>query len=238
MGLFQRRHAVAESNTQAAQPAAPEPATAPEPPSAAAPEATAPAVAPPPVVPTAPMPANSPQPPFGLSDFPLLPLGTALWTDAAANIVNLEAAVPRLPDSLVVLGGPTSQGVALIVGGRVTDAVWVNGSGGLLGDGAAHAVMTSLEGTLTAYRIDDPRLATALPMLWRSPQLGSGVPAGWLHTDDIVAEVRTSGRSCGLLVELRGPGGGAVRGWRAVRRVHHEPPVAGHLDHDVAQPAP
>ncbi|MBJ7593481.1 MAG: hypothetical protein JF886_01250 [Candidatus Dormibacteraeota bacterium] len=198
MGLFQRRHAVPDTNGQTTDPAPP----------AVAPvaETFAPAAVP---------GSQPPEPalatgrlPFGLSDFPLLPLATALWTDAAANVVNLEAAVPRLPDSLLVLSGPTCKGAALIAGGMVTDAVWVNASTGQLGDQAAHSLMTSLEGTLTAYRIEDLRLVSALPMLWRSPRLGSGLPAGWLHTDDVVAEVRTSGRSCGLLVESADPGVG------------------------------
>ena len=196
MGLFQRRKAVAETNGPVAE----------SPPLAVGPvaETFEPAAAPPAEPPVPPSASN--QLPFRLSDFPLLPLATALWTDAAANVVNLEAAVPRLPDSLLVLAGPTCQGAALIAGGRVTDAVWVNASTGQVGELAAHALMTSLEGTLTAYRLDDLRLVAALPMLWRSPRLGSGLPAGWLHTDDVVAEVRTSGRSCGLVVESADPG--------------------------------
>ncbi len=196
MGLFQRRHAVPDTNGQTTDPAPP----------AVAPvaETFAPAAVP------ASQPPAPPQAtgrlPFGLKDFPLLPLATALWTDAAANVVNLEAAVPRLPDSLLVLSGPTCKGAALIAGGTVTDAVWVNASTRQVGDEAAHSLMTSLEGTLTAYRIEDLRLVSALPMLWRAPRLGSGLPAGWLHTDDVVAEVRTSGRSCGLLVESADPG--------------------------------
>jgi hypothetical protein len=261
MGLFQRRHAVAEPNGDAAEPPAPEPATAPPPAPMTAPEpattpeaeASVPDVATPPVPPAAPVPAHQPQPPFGLSDFPLLPLATALWTDAAANITGLEAAVPRLPDSLVVLSGPTSLGVAMIAGGRVTDAVWVNGGGGLLGDEAAQAVMTSLEGTLTAYRIDDPRLASALPMLWRSPRLASGLPAGWLHTDDVVAEVRTSGRSCVLLVDSEDRGVAlfeagelvgvytAAHPWpatsiTALRSLLHDPHARVSIVGDVAEP--
>ncbi|MBJ7593379.1 MAG: hypothetical protein JF886_00715 [Candidatus Dormibacteraeota bacterium] len=196
MGLFQRRQAVPDTNGPTTDPASP----------AVAPvaETFAPAAVPAAQPPGPPLMTS--QLPFGLSDFPLLPLATALWTDAAANVVNLEAALPRLPDSLLVLSGPTCKGAALIAGGKVTDAVWVNGATGQVGDQAAHSLLTSLEGTLTAYRIADVRLMAALPMLWRSQRLGSGLPAGWLHTDDVVAEVRTSGRSCGLLVVSADPG--------------------------------
>src|SRR5581483_5799243 len=34
---------------------------------------------------------------FGLDDFPLLPLGPALWSEAAASVVHLEALTPKLP---------------------------------------------------------------------------------------------------------------------------------------------
>jgi hypothetical protein len=196
MGLFQRRNAAVDSNGHVEEPPAPAAAPSTE---AFAADATSPAVPPAP-------PATTEQPPFGLRDLPLLPLATTLWTDAAANVINLEAALPRLPDSIIVLAGPTCQGAALIARGRVTDAWWVNTAGGSLGDEAAHAVMNSLEGTLTAYRVDDPRILTALPMLWRGPRLGAGLPGGWLHTEDVVAEVRTSGRSCCLVVDSADPG--------------------------------
>ena len=199
MGLFQRRNASVESNGQTAEPPAPAP------PADAPPVEPSVASPPPPAVALAP-PSTTEQPPFGLHDFPLLPMGTTLWTDAAANVIDLEPAVPRLPNSLIVLSGPTCRGAALIVGGRVTDAVWVNPATGSLGAEAAHAVMNSLEGTLTAYRADDPRVLSALPMLWRAPRLGAGLPGGWLHTEDVVAEVRTSERSCCLVVDSADPG--------------------------------
>ncbi|MDQ6855911.1 MAG: hypothetical protein M3Z57_02405, partial [Candidatus Dormibacteraeota bacterium] len=195
MGLFQRRNDAVDSNGHVDEPPAP----------AVVPAEAFPPAADLPPVPPAP-PATTEQPPFGLTDFPLLPLATTLWTDAAANVINLEAALPRLPDSLIALAGPTCQGAALIVGGRVTDAVWVNTAGGCLGDEAAHALMNSLEGSLTAYRLDDPRIMGALPMLWRAPRLSAGLPGGWLHTEDVVAEVRTSGRSCALVVDSTDPG--------------------------------
>ncbi|MDQ6716019.1 MAG: hypothetical protein M3Z83_07910, partial [Actinomycetota bacterium] len=199
MGLFQRRTNV-ESNGHAAAPPAAEPP--------APPVATALASAPvtdaliPPAAPT----VATEGPPFGMVDFPLLPQATVLWTDAAANIANLEAAVPRLPDSLVVMSGPVSQGVALLAGGRVVDAVWVSTAGGLLGEEAARAVLGSTEGTLTAYRADDARLLAALPMLWRSASVIIDLPGSWLEAEDVVAEVRTSGRTCALVVDSAVPG--------------------------------
>jgi hypothetical protein len=139
--------------------------------------------------------------PVGLNGFPLLPLGQALWSDDITNVVNLEAVVPHLPDSLLVLQGPTCQAAALISGGAIVDAIWVNGTGGLLGQDAARALISSTEGTLTSHRVADPRLVTALPMLWRAPRIGAGLPSAWMNAFDVMAEVRDSRRSCGLVVD-------------------------------------
>ena len=144
--------------------------------------------------------------PVGLNGFPLLPLGQALWSDDIANVVNLEAVVPHLPDSLLVLQGPTCQAAALISGGAIVDAIWVNGTGGLLGQDAARALISSTEGTLTSHRVADPRLVTALPMLWRAPRIGAGLPSAWMNAFDVMAEVRDSRRSCGLVVDSADPG--------------------------------
>jgi hypothetical protein len=144
--------------------------------------------------------------PVGLNGFPLLPLGQALWSDDIANVVNLEAVVPHLPDSLLVLQGPTCQAAALISGGAIVDAIWVNGTGGLLGPDATRALISSTEGTLTSHRVADPRLVTALPMLWRAPRVGAGLPSAWMNAFDVMAEVRDSRRSCGLVVDSADPG--------------------------------
>jgi hypothetical protein len=144
--------------------------------------------------------------PVGLNGFPLLPLGQALWSDDIVNVVNLEAVVPHLPDSLLVLQGPTCQAAALISGGAIVDAIWVNGTGGLLGQDAARALIGSTEGTLTSHRVADPRLVTALPMLWRAPRIGAGLPSAWMNAFDVMAEVRDSRRSCGLVVDSADPG--------------------------------
>ncbi len=203
MGLFQRRNAVDSNETAPEQPAPPDQST--EAPPAGTAVTAADAAAVPSDQPTTP-PAPSAQPPFGLSDFPVLPLATTLWSDAAASVRNLEAAVPRLPNSVIVLSDAGCQGVVFIAAGAVADAVWVSPHDGRLGAEAAHAVMSSEEGTLTAYTFDDPRIAAALPMLWRAPRTGLGVPGHWLHIDELVAEVRTSSRSCCLVVASADPG--------------------------------
>lgn len=161
--------------------------------------ASAPAPPPPPVAP-------APVVPFGIRDFPLLPLGPSLWFDAAANVVHLEVLVSRLPNSLIVLTGPTRRAAALVADGSIVDAVWVDGEAGLLGEDAAHALMSVGDGRVSGYRIDDLRLVAAIPMLWRGERLSGALPARWLDAEDTVAEVRGSGRSCALLVDGEEPG--------------------------------
>lgn len=161
--------------------------------------ASAPAPPPPPVAP-------APVVPFGIRDFPLLPLGPSLWSGAAANVVHLEVLVSGLPNSLIVLTGPTRRAAALVADGSIVDAVWVDGEAGLLGEDAAHALMSAGDGMVSGYRIDDLRLVAAIPMLWRGERLSGALPARWLDAEDTVAEVRGSGRSCALLVDGEEPG--------------------------------
>ncbi len=119
-----------------------------------------------------PEPATVPVPPrpaFGMAHFPLLPLGPVLWSDAMANVVDLEAMLPLLPNCLLVLTLPAPQAAALVAEGAITDAVWMAGGQGLLGDTAARALMDSREGELTAYRIDDPRMSAVLRTLLADP---------------------------------------------------------------------
>lgn len=146
------------------------------------------------------------RPPFGLDEFPCLPLGAALWSDEIANVTNLSAVVPRMPNSLLVLTSAKARAAAVVTDGTIVDAVWVSAHEGLLGDDAAQALMKAAEGTLTAYMSDDPRLAAVLPLLWRWPRIGPSLPTAWLHTDDLVAEMRTSRRTCALLVASADPG--------------------------------
>jgi hypothetical protein len=146
------------------------------------------------------------RPPFGLDEFPCLPLGAALWSDEIANVTNLSAVVPRMPNSLLVLTSAKARAAAVVTDGTIVDAVWVSAHEGLLGDDAAQALMKADEGTLTAYMSDDPRLAAVLPLLWRWPRIGPSLPTAWLHTDDLVAEMRTSRRTCALLVASADPG--------------------------------
>jgi hypothetical protein len=123
------------------------------------------------------VPAAANPPVFAIPDFPLLPLGAVLWSDAMANVLDLEAMVPLLPDCLLVLTCPEPQAAALVAGGTFADAVWMAGGHGLFGDDAARALMSSRTGSLTAYRVDDPRMLGVLRKLLREPTAPATVPA-------------------------------------------------------------
>ncbi|MDQ2960124.1 MAG: DUF4388 domain-containing protein, partial [Candidatus Dormibacteraeota bacterium] len=139
--------------------------------------------------------------PFRLDGFPILPQGTSLWSDAAANVVHLDMLAPRLPDSLIVLTAPESRAVAVVSHGVIVDAVWVSHSLGLLGDDAARALMNTGEGTVSGYALDDDRLLLSLPLLWRASRSITGIHAEWLDTDRMLADFRAQGRSCAILVD-------------------------------------
>jgi hypothetical protein len=138
--------------------------------------------------------------PFRLPGFPLLPLGKALFADQASSIEGLDRAVPHLPDCLIVLDAPHARGAVLVAGGSVADAVWVDGSAGLLDGDAAVAVFGASHGRVAAHAIDDPRLVAAVPILWRAPRRWASVPGRSVTVDSLVAGVRSAGSSCALLV--------------------------------------
>lgn len=112
-------------------------------------------------------PVTEPSPPFALADFPTLPLGTALFSDAASNVEGLAGAVPHLPDSLIVLNASDARGVVVVAGGAVIDAVWVDETTGRLGDEAAAAVFSATSGTITAHQVQDGTELGEVPSLWR-----------------------------------------------------------------------
>lgn len=154
----------------------------------------------------APVQPDAPAPPFGLDDFPTLPRGTPLFSDSMERVTNLAAVLPRLPDCVLTVTSADHRAVALVQDGAVADAVSVTRERGLLGDAAATALLTATEGILTAERLDDGRLAASLPTLWHGDRTASGIPAAWLQADEVVADVRTAGRSVTLLFDGDNPG--------------------------------
>ena len=134
------------------------------------------------------------------SGFPLLPLGRALWSDEMANITGLGAAVPHLPDCLLMFSGAGRDAAALVAGGVLTDAVSVAGGRRLIGGEAAAAMINAPAGVLSAHRIDDARLVTTLPLLWRGGRISHALSSG-LPSRVLSEEARASGRTGALVVE-------------------------------------
>ena len=138
---------------------------------------------------------------FGLEDFPLLPLGQPLWSDAAANVMNLDMVVPKLPNSLIVLTGPKLRAAAVVGLGQVVDAVWVDSEEKASGEGAAMALMGAREGTVSGYQLDNPRMIEAITMLWRLPAAMQGLSAEWLSPDGLIAGLGRDRRDCAVLID-------------------------------------
>jgi len=129
------------------------------------------------------------QPSFGLHDFPRLELGPPLWSAPIAKLVNLPLIVSHLRDTLLVLSGPSCRAAAIVTDGEIAKALLVSVSARVLGDAAADALLSAPRGTLTAYRLDDPQVVAALPLLWRAPpdDAVALVPAGDAEPDAVPA---------------------------------------------------
>ncbi|MGI8847109.1 MAG: DUF4388 domain-containing protein [Candidatus Dormibacteria bacterium] len=139
-------------------------------------------------------------PDFGVQDFPLLPLGQSLWSDAAASVVHLDVLVPKLPDTLIVLTGPRLRAAAVVLGKQIIDAVWVDDRNHAIGESAITALMGAREGTVSGYRLEDPRLAEALTMLWRCPTQFRELRTRWLDADGFISELHRERRDGAVLV--------------------------------------
>ncbi len=140
---------------------------------------------------------------FSLEDFPLLPAGEPIWSDSAVNVVHLDLLIPKLPTSLIVLTGPKLRAAAVILNGQIIDAVWVDEQEHAVGEGAAMALIGAREGTVSCYRIDDPRLVEAITMLWRCPARYRDISTAWIDPQEFLDNLLTGRNDCAL--RLDGP---------------------------------
>jgi hypothetical protein len=148
----------------------------------------------------------APETDFGLADFPLLPLGPSLWSDAAASVVHLDVLIPSLPDALIVLTGPKLRAAAIVVRQQLIDAVWVDEEDRMVGEAAAVALMGARDGSVSGYRLETPRLAEALTMLWRCRAVYREMPASWVNAANLLEDLEGRRRDSAIVVT------GGVRG--------------------------
>jgi hypothetical protein len=148
----------------------------------------------------------APETDFGLADFPLLPLGPSLWADASASVVHLDVLIPSLPDALIVLTGPKLRAAAVVVRQQLIDAVWVDEEDRMVGESAAMALMGARDGSVSGYRLETPRLAEALTMLWRCQAVYREMPASWVNAGLLLADLESRRRDSAIVVT------GGVRG--------------------------
>ena len=149
---------------------------------------------------------SAPETDFGLADFPLLPLGPSLWSDASASVVHLDVLIPNLPDALIVLTGPKLRAAAIVVRHQLIDAVWVDEEDRMVGEAAAMAVMGARDGSVSGYRLETPKLAEALTMLWRCRAVYREMPASWVYAANLLEDLEGRRRDSAIVVT------GGVRG--------------------------
>jgi hypothetical protein len=137
---------------------------------------------------------------FGLADFPLLPLGPSLWADASASVVHLDVLIPSLPDALIVLTGPKLRAAAVVVRQQLIDAVWVDDEDRMVGEAAAMALMGARDGSVSGYRLETPKLAEALTMLWRCRAVYREMPASWVNAASLLEDLEGRRRDSAIVV--------------------------------------
>jgi hypothetical protein len=144
---------------------------------------------------------DSPDLAFGLADFPLLPGGRPLWAETSPENVHLAEQLAELPPSILILTGAKLRAAAVVSGGDLIDAVWIDDADVARGETAGMALLGATKGSLAGYALDDPRVAEALTMLWRLPVAVSGVELSWLDPASMLAAFRSDGLDRVLVID-------------------------------------
>jgi hypothetical protein len=144
---------------------------------------------------------DSPDLPFGLADFPLLPGGRPLWVEASPDEVHLAERLSELPPSILILTGAKLRAAAVVSGGDLIDAVWIDADDHARGETAGMALLGATKGSLAGYALDDPRVAEALTMIWRLPLAVSGIDLAWLDPASMLAAFHADGFDRVLMVD-------------------------------------
>jgi hypothetical protein len=144
---------------------------------------------------------SSPDLAFGLADFPLLPGGRPLWTETSPEEVNLAERLAELPPSIVILTGAKLRAAAVVSGGDLIDAVWIDADDQARGEAAGMAILGATKGSLAGYALDDPRVAEALTMLWRLPLTIKGIEMAWLDPASMLAAFHADGLDRVLVID-------------------------------------
>jgi hypothetical protein len=144
---------------------------------------------------------SSPDLAFGLADFPLLPGGRPLWEATSPEDVNLGERLADLPPSILILTGAKLRAAAVVSGGDLIDAVWIDADDQARGEAAGMAILGATKGSLAGYALDDPRVAEALTMLWRLPLAVAGIELSWLDAASLLAAFHADGLDRVLLID-------------------------------------
>ena len=144
---------------------------------------------------------DAPELAFGIADFPLLPGGRPLWAETSPENVHLAEQLADLPPSILILTGAKLRAAAVVSGGDLIDAVWIDADDQARGESAGMAILGATKGSLAGYALDDPRVAEALTMLWRLPLAVSGVELSWLDPASMLAAFRADGLDRVLVID-------------------------------------
>src|ERR1019366_4751384 len=132
---------------------------------------------------------------------PLMPGGRPLWIETSPDEVHLSDRLADLPPSILILTGAKLRAAAVVSGGDLIDAVWIDADDHARGESAGLALLGATKGSLAGYALDDPRVAEALTMLWRLPVAVSGVELSWLDPASMLAAFRADGLDRVLVID-------------------------------------
>ena len=136
---------------------------------------------------------------YDLSDFPLLPTGTPLWSGVPANVVHLDVLLGGLDTALVVITSDVARGVGIARKGAFGDGLFIDSTGLLIGEEAGAAIMKATEGEVSAFEIDD-KLAQALPHLWRSRVMHRDLDKRWFDGYGLLDALQNDGEDKAVIV--------------------------------------
>ena len=115
--------------------------------------------------------------------------------------VNLAERLAELPPSILILTGAKLRAAAVVSGGDIIDAVWIDDEDQARGEAAGMAILGATKGTLAGYALDDPRVAEALTMLWRLPLAVDDIEMSWLDPASMLAAFRADGLDRVLVID-------------------------------------
>ena len=145
---------------------------------------------------------SSPDLAFGLADFPLLPGGRPLWAETSPENVNLAERLAELPPSILILTGAKLRAAAVVSGGDLIDAVWIDDEDQARGEAAGMAIARCHQGLACRLRARrSARRRSADHALAPAARGRAASRLSWLDPASMLAAFRADGLDRVLVID-------------------------------------